>query len=104
MEALSQETPLLVCPTAGDQFDNARLATRLGIGLWVDRPNPDAGGEAAAAAAYRAEVAAKLKQVVEDATGGFKSAVQAQAASLASAGGVPRAADIVLAAAARVEI
>ena len=101
MEALSQETPLLVCPTAGDQFDNARLAARLGIGLWADRPDPDAGGEAAAAAAYRAEVAAKLTQLVADEGGGFKRAVQAQAASLASAGGVPRAAEVVLAAAAR---
>ena len=101
MEALSQETPLLVCPTAGDQFDNARLAARLGIGLWADRPDPDAGGEAAAAAAHRAEVAAKLTQLVADEGGGFKRAVQAQAASLASAGGVPRAAEVVLAAAAR---
>ena len=36
-----------VCPTAGDQFDNAKPAARLGIGLWADRPDPDAGEAAA---------------------------------------------------------
>ena len=95
MESLSYATPLLVCPTAGDQFDNARTAARPRVGLWVDRPDPDCGGEADAAAAYRSEVAAKLRLLLEP-SAPFKKAAQCQADALASAGGVPRAAQVVL--------
>lgn len=97
MEALSQATPVLVCPTAGDQFDNAKKAEELGVGLDAGRPDSNPGEEEAAMKAHRDSVAAKLK-AVSRADGRYKQAVDKIAQELASAGGVPRAADIVLAA------
>merc|ERR1719401_387081 len=66
MESISQATPVLVCPTAIDQFDNARQAEELGIGLWVNRPDCDStvGAALRAMRTYRAEVREKLINLV----------------------------------------
>ena len=94
MESLMNATPMVVCPTAGDQFDNARLAVDLGVGLDAGRPDPDPGSEAAAAAAYRAHVAAQLRAVLPpDAP--YRAAAARLQERLRCAGGVARAAEMV---------
>jgi len=98
MEALSNAVPVVVCPGFGDQPVNAAKAVKLGVGLKVDRPVPELGQEAEAAARYRAEVTAALREV--HSAPGFKAAAARCADGLHHAGGVPRAVEIVLAAAA----
>mmetsp|Transcript_58176 Transcript_58176/g.175894 ORF Transcript_58176/g.175894 Transcript_58176/m.175894 type:complete len:542 (+) Transcript_58176:123-1748(+) len=97
-EALSHATPVVVCPGFGDQPVNACKAVALGVGLKVDRPDPDEGEEAEAAAEYRAEVCRCLRSVLRDPA--FGAAAARCAAGLRAAGGVPRAVEVVLAAAA----
>ena len=60
---LPKATPVLVCPIAGDQFQNAQKAEELGVGMWVDRPDCHSDDLSETAATYRAEVAAKLQQI-----------------------------------------
>merc|ERR1719323_822449 len=95
-ESLAAGTPVVVCPGFGDQIVNAHKAVDIGVGLKVDRPDPDAGLEKQAVAAYRADVAAALHTVF--ANKGFKAAAQKCSDNLQSAGGVPRAVQLVLAA------
>lgn len=97
MEALANGVPIVVCPGFGDQVVNARRADDIGIGLKVDRPDPDAGKELEAAAAYRDEVKQALRQVLEEQS--FKDAADSQAEKLRQAGGVSRAVELVLSAA-----
>jgi UDP:flavonoid glycosyltransferase YjiC (YdhE family) len=100
MESLSLRVPVVVCPTAGDQFDNAAKAEELGVGKKVDRPDPPADPAAATAAAsgYRSAVAAALREVIR-ADSPYQKNVDGVASNLVSAGGVPKAAEIVLEAA-----
>jgi len=95
-EALANAAPVVVCPGFGDQAVNARKAERLGVGLQVPRPEPEAGGETAAAAAFRACVASALREVLNGRS--FGQAAAACSERLRSAGGVPRAVELVLAA------
>merc|ERR1711933_703155 len=62
-EALANKTPVVVCPGFGDQPLNAQKAVNMGVGLKVDRPDPDAGHEEEAVTAYRADVAAAMQSV-----------------------------------------
>ena len=94
MEALSTGVPVVVCPGFSDQPMNAQKAVDLGVGLKVDRPFPEHGEEAMAAAVYRANVAAALLQV--DMVPAFRATALRYAAGLCGAGGVPRAAELVL--------
>mmetsp|Transcript_51208 Transcript_51208/g.163944 ORF Transcript_51208/g.163944 Transcript_51208/m.163944 type:complete len:537 (-) Transcript_51208:173-1783(-) len=93
-EALSHATPVVVCPGFGDQPANARKAVALGVGLKVDRPDPEAGDEAEAAAQYRAAVCRALREVQRGPE--FAAAAAACAARLQAAGGVPRAVELLL--------
>lgn len=79
----------LVCPTAIDQFDTARPAESLSIGLWVDRLDCEASVESAAQAMQL------LSVVQPDAQ--FRGRVRALAEDMSVAGGVPRAADVLVA-------
>lgn len=100
-EALVHGTPVVVCPGFSDQFLNSDRAVKLGVGLGVDRPDPDAGGEGAAAARYRVDVGQALREVAAQPR--FRAAAERYGQQLAQAGGVPRAAALVLAAAGRAE-
>uniref|UniRef100_A0A7S2N2S6 UDP-glycosyltransferases domain-containing protein n=1 Tax=Zooxanthella nutricula TaxID=1333877 RepID=A0A7S2N2S6_9DINO len=97
-EALSAGVPLVVCPGFGDQAVNARKAEALGVGLQVPRPDPDGGEEATAAAEFRASAGAAARRVAAEPA--FRAKAQACAGRLAQAGGVPRAAEWLLRAAA----
>lgn len=97
-EALSAGVPLVVCPGFGDQLVNARKAEARGVGLHVPRPDPDAGHEAAAMEAFRGRVAATLQRVIAEPA--FEAEAARCAYRLARAGGVPRAVQVMLAAAA----
>lgn len=99
-EAMASGTPVVVCPGFSDQPVNARKAVSLGVGLKVDRPRPASGEEAAAAEAYCIAVRCALMEVASAAH--FASAAQSFADALGKAGGVPRAVDTVLEAAATV--
>jgi len=94
-ESLLHGTPVVVCPGAGDQIVNASKAVALGVGLKVDRPDPQAGGEEEAAAAYRAEVCRTLREVSGQPA--FVEAARACSERLQLAGGVPRAVELILA-------
>lgn len=96
MEALAYATPLVVCPGFGDQVVNARKAVDLGVALQVDRPDPDAGGELMATRSYRQEVCQALRQVFEGQSV-FRAEAEPHAEALRSAGGVPRAVEMLLA-------
>jgi UDP-N-acetylglucosamine:LPS N-acetylglucosamine transferase len=95
-ESLASGTPVVVCPGFGDQIVNAQKAVDIGVGLKVDRPNPDAGHETEAVAAYQADVAAALRAV--SASPDFKASAKKCCENLQRAGGVPRAVQLVLAA------
>jgi hypothetical protein len=97
MEALASATPVVVCPGFGDQVVNAQKAVDAGVGLKVDRPDPDAGREEEAAANYRADVVHALLSVHHKRPH-FKAAAQKCSENLQRAGGVPRAVQMVLAA------
>lgn len=94
-EALDCATPVVVCPGFGDQIVNSRKAVKLGVGLKVDRPDPDRGQEAEAVVEYRAQVACALREVASEPR--FRTAAARCADRLHRAGGVTRAAEIVLA-------
>mmetsp|Transcript_60486 Transcript_60486/g.74130 ORF Transcript_60486/g.74130 Transcript_60486/m.74130 type:complete len:488 (+) Transcript_60486:62-1525(+) len=97
-EALCCATPVVVCPGFGDQEMNAAKAVRLGVGLKVDRPKLDSSKEASKAATqYRQDVCQAVKKVLE--TPGFHKAAAIQAERLGSAGGVPKAVNLILRAA-----
>mmetsp|Transcript_81600 Transcript_81600/g.189516 ORF Transcript_81600/g.189516 Transcript_81600/m.189516 type:complete len:125 (-) Transcript_81600:184-558(-) len=98
MEALSTGTPLVVCPGFADQPINARKAVDLGVGLQVERPVPSFGEEAAAAGAYRTEVAVALREVLNGPA--YREAAQGVSRRMRAAGGVPRAVELILGAAA----
>merc|ERR1719277_1777681 len=66
MEALSNATPLVVCPGDFDQPINARKAVAIGVGLKVDRPDPDQGSQQAASAQYSEDVCQALRTVVAE--------------------------------------
>merc|ERR1719362_2647668 len=94
-ESLAAGTPVVVFPGFGDQIVNAHKAVDIGVGLKVDRPDPDTGLEKQAVAAYRADVQAALCAVSVNKD--FKAAAQRCSENLQSAGGVPRAVQLVLA-------
>mmetsp|Transcript_20083 Transcript_20083/g.60123 ORF Transcript_20083/g.60123 Transcript_20083/m.60123 type:complete len:529 (-) Transcript_20083:254-1840(-) len=94
MEALSQGTPLVVCPGTGDQITNGGKAVRLGVGKNIDRPDPVLGSEMAAAHAYRNDVCKALQEVLS--TPSYSEEAAGCARLLARTGGVPRAVDLVL--------
>merc|ERR1712151_1466271 len=94
-EAMSQATPVGVCPGFGDQKVNSRKAVDLGVGMKVDRPDPDAGSEAAAVAAYKEDVCNALKMVLAKST--FRTNAESCRERLKQAGGVPHAIEVVLA-------
>lgn len=98
-ESLAHGTPVVVCPGFGDQVGNSLKAVDLGVGLKVDRPDPDVGEEAAAMADYRADICHALLTVLREP--GFSAAAARCAARLQQAGGVPRAVEVVLRAADR---
>jgi len=95
-ESLASGAPVLVCPGFGDQPLNAQKAISLRVGLKVDRPMPAIGAEAAAAQHYREEVSRKFVELVSTPT--FKERVQLFGDKLHSAGGLPQAVEVVLAA------
>eukprot|EP00931_Biecheleriopsis_adriatica_P057829 TRINITY_DN3432_c0_g1_i1.p1 TRINITY_DN3432_c0_g1~~TRINITY_DN3432_c0_g1_i1.p1 ORF type:complete len:526 (-),score=88.13 TRINITY_DN3432_c0_g1_i1:203-1780(-) len=97
MEALANATPVVCCPGFGDQIVNGRKAAALGVGLNVERPHPPAGEEDRAASLYRRDVGQALRQVVTEAS--FRASAARCAENLGKAGGVPRAANLILAAA-----
>lgn len=94
IEALSQATPLVVCPGFGDQTTNARKAVALGVGVKVDRPDPDPGCEPGAASGYRQEISCALQAALSESA--YKQAAADCARRLERAGGVPRAVELVL--------
>jgi len=96
-ESLASGTPVLVCPGFGDQPLNAQKAVTLGVGLKVDRPLPAIGEEVFAAQHYREEVSMKFCELVS--TSVFKERVSHFQEKLQSAGGLPQAVEVVLAAA-----
>lgn len=87
MEALANGTPLLCLPALSDQFATAAKVPAMGVGVSVDRPDPDEGAEAAAVAKYRADISAAIDQVL--ATESHKNKAQLVKASFATAGGIP---------------
>jgi len=97
MEAMSSGTPVVVCPGFSDQVTNSRKAVELGVGLKVDRPVPVAGERAAAISQYRDSVCKALLEVASDHL--FAAAAGRCAEHVKKAGGVPKAVDLVLAAA-----
>jgi len=98
-ESIANGVPVVVCPGFGDQKVNSRRAVDLGVGLKVDRPHPVAVGDAAAAAsAYRSEVAKSVLQVFSESA--FQAAAMAYAERMRQAGGVAGAVEVILALAA----
>jgi len=97
-EAMSFGAPVVVCPGFGDQIVNAQKAVDLGVGLKVDRPTGDADKNGAAVRCYRRKVRNAIASVISQPK--FKEAALREAQKLRTAGGVPRAVDLVLAAAA----
>jgi UDP:flavonoid glycosyltransferase YjiC (YdhE family) len=95
MEAMSCGTPVVVCPGFSDQIANSRKSVALGVGLKVDRPVPVASEEAAAILQYRADVCKALGDVVSNSH--FAAAAGRCADMVKAAGGVSRAADLMLA-------
>lgn len=96
-EALVSAVPVVVCPGFGDQQVNARKAVDLGVGLKVDRPDPDAGAEAEAVARYRLDIADALREVFAGRhRKSFKAAAARCAENLRATGGVPHAVKLVL--------
>lgn len=93
-EALSEGVPVVVCPGFGDQAVNAQKAEDLGVGLQVERPEPDAGKEVAAAQAYRKNVRSTLLEVYSRPC--FAVAAKVCAERLKAAGGVPRAVQLIV--------
>jgi len=93
-EALANSTPVVVCPGFGDQPVNAKKAVDMGVGLKVDRPDPDAGHESEATKAYRAHVKSALLEVTSNPE--FKAVATECGQNLQRAGGVPRALELVL--------
>jgi len=97
MESLVHGTPVVVCPGFSDQIVNSRKAEALGVGLKVDRPDPDFGAAAAAAAQYRSDVKEAVLEVASRPE--FRGAARRCAEVLAASGGVARAVDLILGAA-----
>lgn len=95
-EAMSQATPVVICPGFGDQKVNSRKAVDLGVGLKADRPDPDLGTEAEAMVSYRNDVRHAILEVIANPQVYRKNA-QRCCKNLEQAGGVPRAVEVVLA-------
>jgi len=93
-EALANNTPLVVCPGVGDQVINAQKAVDIGVGLKVDRPDPDPGHEDEAVTAYRTDVQTALLQVFDKPE--FKAKATRCGENLQRAGGVPKAVQLLL--------
>lgn len=95
-ESLAHATPVVVCPGFSDQIVNSHKAVKLGVGLKVDRPSPEADQRAVVSAImqYKDEVQEAFKQVFSNPT--FKSSAQRCAEGLAKAGGVERAVEQLL--------
>mmetsp|Transcript_126033 Transcript_126033/g.327301 ORF Transcript_126033/g.327301 Transcript_126033/m.327301 type:complete len:579 (-) Transcript_126033:118-1854(-) len=98
-ESLAQGVPVVVCPGFSDQIVNSRKAVALGVGLKVDRPNPQGGQEAieAAIAQYREDVHRALLKVFTEPE--YHNAARGVAHRMRGAGGVTLAVDLVLQAA-----
>merc|ERR1712151_729595 len=96
MEAMSQGTPVVVCPGFGDQIVNAQKAVALGVGLQVIRPDSEPGESAAeeAAARYRSDVKQALLEVCGKPS--YKEAALRCASGLEDAGGVRRAVEVIM--------
>lgn len=73
---------------------NAAKAVKLGVGLKVDRPEPEEGQEVEAARKYRADVCNALREVVGNRS--FKAAVEECAGRLKAAGGTEKAVDLII--------
>merc|ERR1712066_48953 len=101
-EALANKVPVVVCPGLGDQFVNAQKAVDMGVGLKVDRPDPDAGHEIEAIVAYRADVKAALLEVFGKPE--FQQRATRCGDNLRRAGGVPRSVQLVLQASDRTDL
>jgi len=100
-EAIANATPVVVCPGFGDQIINSHKTVALGVGVKVDRPDPDAGKEIEAIEKYRKDVCASIHHVLD-------STVYAEAAARCSegilaAGAVPRAVELLLSASHKVQ-
>merc|ERR1719198_2870305 len=95
---MAHGTAVVVCPGFGDQIVNSRKAENLGVGLKVDRPDPDAGAETEAIARYSADVSSALRKV--SAEPAYAAAAVRCADNLRQAGGVQRAVELVLSTAA----
>lgn len=96
-EAMSFGTPVVVCPGFGDQIVNAQKAVDLGVGLKVDRPIGDVDKDGTATRCYKQKVCNAIAAVLSQPK--FKEAARLEAQKLCTAGGIPRAVDLILAAA-----
>jgi len=94
MEAMSNGTPVVVCPGFGDQVVNGQKAVALGVGLQVARPDCEPRGQEAAVAQYRSAVRDALLEVCGQPH--YKTAALACASGLEKAGGVPRATEVIV--------
>jgi len=94
MESLIHGTPVVACPGFADQFGNARKAVNLGVGLKVDRPDPNAGQEADAQMQYRGAVCNALRTVWSEPS--FSMAASCMARRLRDAGGVQHASRLII--------
>jgi len=98
MESMSHGTPVVVCPGFGDQVANAQKAALLGVGVPVMRPDAEPGQEEPVATQYRDDVKQALLKVLADSS--YREEAKRCAAELQDSGGVPRAVDTILEAAA----
>lgn len=89
VESITQQTPMLVVPTVGDQIANAAQAVQMGIGEKVDRPPPGDADPAKVAADYRNEVKTKILAMLANLSP-YKDAV-VKASSSYRGGGVDEA-------------
>jgi len=97
-EGMACGTPFVVCPGFGDQVANAARVRAQGLGLAVDRPkDSEEGGEGdAAAAAYQAAVQRAVSDVAMSSKDAYVLRARTIAEELNQAGGVEKAATVVL--------
>lgn len=98
MEAIACGAAVVVCPGFGDQPVNALKAEALGVGLQVPRPSPELGAELVAAAKYRVDVAQAMMKVLSQSS--YREAAAQAQERLQRTGGVSRAVEAMLMAAA----
>lgn len=96
-EALSCGVPVMVCPGFGDQVVNAHKAEKLGVGLFVARPDAEPGMEKSVAMQYQTDVSQALTAIFAQAS--FRDEARGCQERLQRAGGVTRAVAVMLEAA-----